>query len=220
VQGTALCSAVRHVGEALDTLLTSSCCAQRASQAERPELGDSGHAGAGITLPISARFAFPLRESVVGGKCPRARSGRLKKFNARDNIAFSTAWLSYQPMLVQFEFQVDDPTRSIRVKSVGTWTLGDVERYCVEFRDHFATARARFGDVRVLVDGREASTGDVEVSKRLGELGALFDRPGDRFAVVTPSSLRKQQAGRDGLPSSGMAFVSVDAAEMWLLAHD
>jgi hypothetical protein len=123
-------------------------------------------------------------------------------------------------MAAKFRFEIDDRTRSIRVVSAGTWLNDDLERYSLEFRRHVAIARQRFGDVRFLIDGRAAATDNGEVRKRLAGLAALFDQPNDRFAVVTPSSLRKQQAARDGLPTPGMAFVSVDAAEMWLLAHD
>ncbi|WP_267414336.1 hypothetical protein [Sphingomonas sp. GC_Shp_4] len=58
------------------------------------------------------------------------------------------------------------------------------------------------------------------MARGLAALGALFDNPGDRFAVVTPSSLRKQQATGAKLPTTGMAFISLNAAETWLFAHD
>lgn len=121
---------------------------------------------------------------------------------------------------IHFTFAFDDERQVIRVVTSGTWSVSDVDRYAADFRRHIATARERFGAVRALVDGREAVTQDAEVGKRLALLSCLFDRPGDRFAVVTPTSLRKQQASRDGLPETGMAFVSPDAAEMWLFAHD
>jgi hypothetical protein len=121
---------------------------------------------------------------------------------------------------ISFSFVIDDDRQVVRVTSVGTWTLEQVDAYAAEFRHSCSIARERFGRVRALVDGREAMTPDAEVGKRLALLSSLFDQPGDRFAVVTHSSLRKQQASRDGLPDAGMAFVSPDAAEMWLFAHD
>jgi hypothetical protein len=121
---------------------------------------------------------------------------------------------------ISFTFDLDDDRQVIRVVTSGTWSVADADRYAADFRRHVATARARFGTVRALVDGRDAITRDAEVGKRLAMLSCLFDRPGDRFAVVTCSSMRKQQASRDGLPETGMAFVSQDAAEMWLFAHD
>lgn len=123
-------------------------------------------------------------------------------------------------MTAQYSFAFDEPTRSLRVSSSGTWTLEEAERYAHAYRSHLAEARARFGCARVLVDGRAAATDDVAVSRLLGSLGALFDQPGDRLAIVTPTSLRKQQVVREGIPESVMAFISADAAATWLFAHD
>jgi hypothetical protein len=123
-------------------------------------------------------------------------------------------------MPISFTFALNEALQLIEVVSAGTWSLADAERYAAEFRRHVGIARERFGRVRALVDGRDAVTQDAEVRKLLSSLGALFDGAEDRFAVVTPTSLRKQQAGRDGLPGNGMAFVSPDAARTWLFAYD
>jgi hypothetical protein len=123
-------------------------------------------------------------------------------------------------MTAQYTFDFDDPTQSLRVASNGTWTLEQAKRYEQAFRSYLAIARERFGCARVLVDGRAAVTDDAAVSRLLGSLGTLFNQPGDRLAIVTPSSLRKQQATREGLPDNIMAFISPDAAATWLFAHD
>jgi len=119
-----------------------------------------------------------------------------------------------------YTFTIDDDARAIRIVSAGSWTLADAEQYLVEFERHFADARRRFGDVRVLVDARKAAPHAPFMAKRLAVLGRLFDGPGDRLAVVINSSLKKQQVGREGLPILGMAFLSIDAAETWLFAYD
>lgn len=119
-----------------------------------------------------------------------------------------------------YTFAFDEPTRSLRVSSSGTWTLEQAERYEEAFRSYLSVARERFGSARVLVDGRAAATDDVAVSRLLGSLGALFNQTGDRLAIVTPSSLRKQQATREGMPNTVMAFISPDAAVTWLFAYD
>jgi hypothetical protein len=123
-------------------------------------------------------------------------------------------------MTARYTFEIDEPTRSLRVLSSGTWTLEHAECYAQAFRDELVIVRRRFGCARVIVDGREAATDDVAVSRLLGGLGSLFDQPGDRLAVVTASSLRKQQASQEGMPSSVMAFISANAAMTWLLAYD
>ncbi|WP_212611486.1 hypothetical protein [Sphingomonas gellani] len=123
-------------------------------------------------------------------------------------------------MTARYSFGFDEPTRSLRVLSHGTWTLEQAERYKQAFCSHLSVARERFGCARVLVDGRAAATNDVAVSRLLGSLGTLFNQLGDRLAIVTPSSLRKQQAVREGLPDTIMVFLSPDAAKTWLFAHD
>jgi hypothetical protein len=123
-------------------------------------------------------------------------------------------------MTAQYTFKFDESTRSLRITSSGTWTLAQAERYEQAFRRHVSMARERFGCARVLVDGRAAATDDVAVSRLLGSLGGVFDQPGDRFAVITSSSVRKQQAAHEGLPDTVMAFISPNAAATWLFAHD
>lgn len=123
-------------------------------------------------------------------------------------------------MTARYTFDFDEPTRSLRISSHGTWTLEQAELYEHAFRSNLLAARERFGCARVLVDGRAAATNDVAVSRLLGSLGALFNQPGDRLAIVTPSSLRKQQAVREGLPDTIMVFISADAATTWLFAYD
>jgi hypothetical protein len=122
-------------------------------------------------------------------------------------------------MSAKYMFYLDADRRCVRVESRGVWSPVDVQRYSAEFQRQFAVARERFGSVRMLVDARNASSMDPAVGRSLAALGALFDQPGDRFAVVTPTSLRKQQASNQSLPSSGMAFISINAAEIWLFAH-
>ena len=119
-----------------------------------------------------------------------------------------------------FTFRLDHQARAVRIVSTGSWTAADAERYVAEFSRHFAEARGLFRDVRVIVDARNAAPHAPMIARRLAVLGRLFDRPGDRLAVVINSSVKKQQVNRDGLPPFGMAFLSIDAAETWLFAHD
>jgi hypothetical protein len=119
-----------------------------------------------------------------------------------------------------YTFAIDDEVRAIRVVSAGSWSLAEADQYVAEFERHFAEARDRFGEVRVLVDARMAEPHAPFMAKRLAVLGRLFDGPGDRLAVVINSSVKKQQVSREGLPTFGMAFLSMDAAEMWLFAYD
>jgi hypothetical protein len=121
-------------------------------------------------------------------------------------------------MPAEFAFVVDNERRCIRVVSSGVWTQADVQRYSADFRYYFDMARERFGEVRMLVDARNASSTGPIVGTGLAALGMLF-QPTDRFAVVTPTSLRKGQASNQALPSPGMAFISINAAETWLFAH-
>jgi hypothetical protein len=119
-----------------------------------------------------------------------------------------------------YSFTIDDEAKAVRIVSEGAWASVDAELYLVDFERHFGEARRRFGDVRVLVDARKAEPHAPFMAKRLAVLGALFDGPGDRLAVVINTSLKKQQVGREGLPTFGMAFLSIDAAETWLFAYD
>jgi len=119
-----------------------------------------------------------------------------------------------------FSFTIDHDSRVVRIVSAGAWTAEEAERYIVEFGQNFAEARRLFTEVRVLVDARKAAPHAPFMAKRLAILGRFFDQPGDRLAVVIETSLKKQQVSREGLPKFGMAFLSIDAAETWLFAHD
>lgn len=118
-----------------------------------------------------------------------------------------------------FTIKIDGQQRAMRVRSSGFWNIEKADLYVSKFCEGIQDCRRQFGAARALVDAREAAVHTQETAKRLGTLGDLFDQPGDRLAIVTTSSLKKQQVSRT-LPACGQAFLSLNAAETWLFAFD
>lgn len=120
----------------------------------------------------------------------------------------------------RFAFHRDDSTGILRVTTHGCWNEQDGRDFAVAYRQQFDSARASWGVVRVLLDGRDTTGHPREVNRHYRKLlvETLAD-PADRLAVVACNSLVKLDS-RQGLVSANIqAFLSMNAAEIWLRAH-
>jgi len=102
----------------------------------------------------------------------------------------------------------------------GCWSEEDARAYAVAFRKEFGMARAAWGVVRVLLDGRDTEGQPAAVNRHYRKLmsDALVD-PYDRLAIVASNSVIKLNTHRAITTSKIQAFLSMNAAETWLRAH-
>ena len=117
-----------------------------------------------------------------------------------------------------YRMTVDEAARIARVSTHGSWTIDDTEDYIAELFELVEDCRRRFGRVRLLVDRRESEIQSEPVVDRLMEVNAALFRVDDRLAVVVGSSLAKGQLRRAFVHAGSQAFLSHDAARLWLTA--
>ena len=119
-----------------------------------------------------------------------------------------------------YEIRHDHALEIIRVGGIGIQRVEDADRYLAELGRTVAAMRARIGVVRLLADLRNSPVRSQPVAERI-RLGNLsLYRPGDRVALLVESSLMKMQLRRNLVPEYQNIFMSVNAAETWLTAHD
>lgn len=109
----------------------------------------------------------------------------------------------------------------IVVVTSGFWSVALADAYRIELAQYLAAARAKRGYALSLIDGRENAVQSPEVMARFADFENLT-APGerDRSALVVPSSLAKLQAHRITKSPRSKAFLSLNAARMWLLAYE
>ncbi len=71
----------------------------------------------------------------------------------------------------------------------------------------------------MLVDLRKSPVQSVETAGRIKAATSRIYKPGDRIAIVVQSSLVKTQMRQVVDVTTVELFISIDAAEMWLLAY-
>jgi len=119
-----------------------------------------------------------------------------------------------------FEIRHDEDLEIIRVSGVGVQRVEDVDRYLAELGRSIAAMRARRGPIRLLADLRHSPVRSQPVAERLRLGNLTLYRAGDRVALLVESSLMKMQLRRNLVPEYQAIFMSANAAETWLTAHD
>jgi len=122
--------------------------------------------------------------------------------------------------LKRFAFHRDDSTGILRVTTHGCWTEDDGRTFALAFRKEFGAARTSWGVVRVLLDGRDTEGQPPAVNRHYRKVisNSLVD-PDDRLAIVACNSMIKLETHRAITTSKIQAFLSMNAAETWLRAH-
>ena len=118
-----------------------------------------------------------------------------------------------------YQFRLDYQSSAVFVKNAGFWTPVEADAYVTAFGNNVDLMRKSRGRVRILVDAREAAIHAVETVQRIALFRQHVDNALDRVAVVVATSLKKQQVTRT-MPPCAKAFLSMDAANLWLFAHD
>jgi hypothetical protein len=122
--------------------------------------------------------------------------------------------------LERFTFHQDDSTGILRLTTHGEWSEDDGRAFAVAFRRAFEAARAQWGVVRVLLDGRDTDGHPPNVNRHYrGLVDELLLDPLDRLAIVASNSVIKLDSNRAVTTDRVQAFLSINAAETWLRAH-
>lgn len=120
----------------------------------------------------------------------------------------------------RFTFHQDDSTGILRVTTHEEWSEDDGRAFATAFRKAFESARSASGVVRVLLDGRDTEGHPPHVHRHYrGLIGDLFTDPLDRLAIVVSNSVIKLDSNRAATTDRIQAFLSINAAETWLRAH-
>ena len=118
------------------------------------------------------------------------------------------------------EMVIDELKQIVRATHLDSamLTVDDVKCFNADLAKLVAIAAARFGRLRVLVDARRLPIQLSEVGVHFDGPERLLRTPDDRYALVLGSSLAKIQTRRIlGDDKRMRMFLSLDAAELWLL---
>lgn len=102
----------------------------------------------------------------------------------------------------------------VRVRITGFLTTSEVGQFALDFKDALITARQRTGSARVLVYASNLVQ-SADVMQEFGAAQNVIDPLKDRAAILANSNLVKMQVQR-GLEGNQKAFLSEDAAKLWL----
>ena len=117
-------------------------------------------------------------------------------------------------------FHLDDSTGILRVTTHGEWSENDGRAFGAAFVKAFEAGRERWGVVRVLLDGRDTDGHPPNVNRHYrGLVVDLLVDPLDRLAIVVSNSVIKLDSNRASTTDQIQAFLSLNAAETWLRAH-
>jgi hypothetical protein len=119
-----------------------------------------------------------------------------------------------------FEFEFDALAGILVVRVLGVWTLPEVQRYGREAAGQFASARAKAGRLRLLIDCSKGHICPQDLVEPLARAGLQHSRNDDSAALVVSSSLMKLQVKRMMTDAPVNMFVSESAAKSWLKALD
>jgi hypothetical protein len=119
-----------------------------------------------------------------------------------------------------FSFKIDDSRGIVRGTLSGMLTLDDAARFKAEALRQAQSLRAQSGRMLMIMDSRQAETHSTEVNERFrGFTASLVVSDQDRIALVMGSSFRKVRAAELHASPHVKAFISPNAAEIWLLAY-
>lgn len=114
---------------------------------------------------------------------------------------------------------IDNDTGTIRMVGQGIWRPADAQRYFDQQRWILEQARRRFGALKVFMDLRGWVVEDSSSVLQFDGINRELFRPEDRLAAIVGSSVDKKHS-RDALAvGTREAFVSPNAAEIWLQAY-
>ncbi|MGE5721736.1 MAG: hypothetical protein ACM3YM_04675 [Sphingomonadales bacterium] len=101
----------------------------------------------------------------------------------------------------------------------GFWSLDDCERYAKDLEAAARDARRRAGHLRLLIDSGTHGVQSADVAARCVEIRkSQLQRPKDRIAVCSPSSLARRQIGRSIDTNQLALFATIEEARAWLLS--
>lgn len=116
-----------------------------------------------------------------------------------------------------FKMTRDDSVHIMRVYANGFWTPKTVENYYEALRLQIASDRIAHRPVKILVDKRGAPVHPQETIEALQKSFTSFYHAGDRVAAVVDTNLTKMQFRRIYSQEITRPFLSMLAAEAWLL---
>ncbi|MDO7841784.1 hypothetical protein [Sphingomonas immobilis] len=120
--------------------------------------------------------------------------------------------------VILYQIRLDTEAMLVRGEARDCWSLDETDRYIAALKSCVVASRAMFGRVRVLVDRRDVSIQSADVAARLAVANSAIFQADDRIALVVDSSLTKASL-RQRMPHVGTkAFLSITAAETWLIA--
>lgn len=119
---------------------------------------------------------------------------------------------------VKFRMATDPITRVVQVECSGFWLRDEAKVYLKQLAGQVGAARAHGGDVRVLIDNRNAAVQTFEIIEEVGNMIVNSYVSADKMAIVVSSQLLKRQMER--LPSVAITrvFVSLNDARGWLMS--
>ena len=117
-----------------------------------------------------------------------------------------------------FDLHYDPVKRAIFVQATGFHTMSEVQVFMRDCAAATAQSRADCGEVKILVDATDTVVQSDEVMGAFNEADSWAPEPNDRMALLVTSSLAKMQASRSFKNEREKAFVSRDAAWLWLMA--
>jgi hypothetical protein len=121
---------------------------------------------------------------------------------------------------LRFAFNRDDSTEILRITTHGRWSEHDARSFALAYRKEFDGARSSWGIVRVLIDGRDTDGHPQDVNRHYRKLLIeMLSDPADRLAVVASNSMIKLDSHQALRCDRIQAFLSMNAAETWLRAH-
>lgn len=119
-----------------------------------------------------------------------------------------------------FRIGFDPAANLIRAYAGGCWSVDETHRYIGALTRFVHGHRSRSGVARVLLDRRDILTQSPEVADLLARANGAIFRDSDKIALVVSSSIAKSSL-RQRMPHPGSkAFLSIEAAEVWLGAFD
>jgi hypothetical protein len=105
----------------------------------------------------------------------------------------------------------------VHVVAIGAWDARTVDVYFLALASLMAEGRSEVGRAMVLVDRRGAPVQEPNILARIKAGFRRHFKAGDRVAVVVPTTLIKLQIKRWLDSEAGGAFLSLGAAEHFLL---
>jgi len=116
-----------------------------------------------------------------------------------------------------FSIAFDTRMKIVRAETIGFWTVPMVETYFRALSDFRRLDPTGSRGIRILIDKRKSPVYAQDVVQRIRELSDAFYGSADRVASVMTTSLSKMQFRRTFGGEHMKAFLSISAAETWLI---